>query len=90
MHGADGRQIIEISQSRFLLAPSLDTKDSILGTVKRRPAPDGQKSRQLREQIHSGRLKIKQRAKRVKQHTEYHLAVQIVREHEQKQRIAGV
>ena len=39
--------------------------------------------RHLREQIHSGRLKIKQSvAMRVEQHTENHLAVKIVRERE--------
>ena len=53
---------------------------------------ENQQSRQSREQIHSGSLKIKQSANvalPLKQHTEYHLAVQIVREREQKQRIAG-
>ena len=48
--------------------------------------------RQLREQIHLGRLKIRQSANvalPVKQHNEYHLAVTIVRGLEQEQRIAG-
>ena len=51
-----------------------------------------QQSRQSREQIHSGRLKIKQSAAvatLVKQDPEYHLAAGIVREREQEQRIAG-
>ena len=34
--GTDGHQIVEISQSGLLLASSLATEDSILGTVKRR------------------------------------------------------
>ena len=53
---------------------------------------ENQQSRQSRDQIHSGSLKIKQSANvalPLKDHTEYHLAVQIVREREQKQRIAG-
>ena len=48
--------------------------------------------RQLREQIHSGRLKIKQSANvamLLKQHAGYHLAAQILRRREQKPRIAG-
>ena len=36
IQGADGHQIVEISQSGLLLASSLATEDSILGTVKRR------------------------------------------------------
>ena len=36
IQGADGHQIVEISQSGLLLASSLATDDSILGTVKRR------------------------------------------------------
>ena len=50
-----------------------------------------QQSRPLRELIHSGRLKIKQSAKvatRVKQDPENHLAANIVKEREQKQRTA--
>ena len=53
---------------------------------------ENQQSRQSREQIHSGSLKMKQIenvALPLKQHTEYPLAVQIVREREQKQRVAG-
>ena len=53
---------------------------------------ENQQSHQSREQIHSGRLKFKQSenvALPLKQHAEYHLAAQIVREREQKQRIAG-
>ena len=48
--------------------------------------------RQLREQIHSSKLKMKKSkgcAMPVKQHREYHLAVKVVREREQEQRIAG-
>ena len=48
--------------------------------------------RQLREQIHSGRLKIKRsegNAFPVKQHPEYHVAEQIVKEREQRQGTAG-
>ena len=51
-----------------------------------------QQSRQFREQIHSGWLKVKQSANvalPVNQHTEYHLAVQFVRKREQTQMIAG-
>ena len=51
-----------------------------------------QQSRRLREQIHSGMLNIQQSANvalPVNQHTEHHLAAQIVREREQKQRITG-
>ena len=51
-----------------------------------------QQSRQFREQIRSRRLKIQQSANvalPVNQHTEYHLAVQIVREREQTQMIVG-
>ena len=48
--------------------------------------------RELREQIRSGRLKIKESANiamPIKQYTEYHLAVTIISEREQEQRIAG-
>ena len=47
-----------------------------------------QQARPLREQMHWGRLNIEQSADvdlLVMQHTEYHLAVQMVREREQKQ-----
>ena len=48
--------------------------------------------RQLRFETNSGRLNFEQSANvalLVKQHTRYHLAVKIVREREQEQRIAG-
>ena len=48
-------------------------------------------TRQLREQIHSGRLNIKQSvnvALPVKQHTEYHLGVKFVRKSEQEHGIS--
>ena len=62
----------------------------INGYYKEEPGDhsDYQESRQLREQMHSGRLNIKQSvnvALSAKQHTGCRLALQIVREREQKQ-----
>ena len=48
--------------------------------------------RQVREQTRSGRLKIMQNEGKTlpaKQHSQYHLAVKIVKEREHEQRIAG-